>query len=323
MTSCARHCRGRSLCRRRAGVLEKDGLNGEVWVGGVPGVLLLAEDGSISRRFARKQLPLGIVTVRRLPRCRCHSKQGWASRSSHIRTVFTEVTNAAGEMFGEQRLLAAPAGPTRGRSGRQGTCCASCRRPQPGRCPVPAARLRAKPLRGLPHPTQEIVRRTGPTPGKHGAAPAIAASRWAGEARLFVQGLATPVDAICTEVAVADDPACCLCASPGERVEVLVAALMRRPCPARAAVRATVRCCQRGECGNHESASRDHRSTGPTLTAECVVARPARRKRDRREADQGPVRDRQAEKGPCAFGAIAGAAKRSSAARRRAESCRA
>ena len=41
--------------------LEPDGTQGEVWVGGVPEVLLLGTDGKVRRRFASSQLPLGVV----------------------------------------------------------------------------------------------------------------------------------------------------------------------------------------------------------------------------------------------------------------------
>ena len=78
-----------------------------------------------------------------------------------------------------------------------------------------------------------------------------AASRWA-EARLIVPGLATPVDAICTEVAVGGRPCMPLMRLPGERVEVLVAAPRGGLALPALRVRATVRRCQRGEAGNYE-----------------------------------------------------------------------
>ncbi|MCB1910734.1 MAG: SpoIIE family protein phosphatase [Rhodocyclaceae bacterium] len=90
--------------------LEKDGLNGEVWVGGVPGVLLLAEDGSISRRFASQQLPLGIVPSSPLASLPVSFEARPGQQIVVYSDGLTEATNAAGEMFGEQRLLAALAG---------------------------------------------------------------------------------------------------------------------------------------------------------------------------------------------------------------------
>ena len=160
------------FCRRRAGVPEKDGLNGEVWAGGVPGVLLLAEDGSIRLASLAAVAARHHHPVRRLPSLPVSFEARPGQQIVVYSDGLTEATNAAGEMFGEQRLLAALAGSDAGTTrGRQaGTCRASCRRPQPGRCLAPAARLRAKPLRGRLIQSAGNRSSNGPTPGKHGAA---------------------------------------------------------------------------------------------------------------------------------------------------------
>ena len=141
--------------------------------------------------------------VRRLPRCRCHSKQGRASRSSYIRTASPRRPMPRARCLANSACWPRLPGPTRGTTrGRQaGTCRASCRRPQPGRCLAPAARLRAKPLRGRSHQSAENRSSNGPTPGKHGAAPQ-SPHRAGLRSEAYCPGLATPVDAICTEVAV-------------------------------------------------------------------------------------------------------------------------
>ncbi|MCB1910735.1 MAG: PilZ domain-containing protein [Zoogloeaceae bacterium] len=73
------------------------------------------------------------------------------------------------------------------------------------------------------------------------------------EARLIVQGLATPVDAICTEVAVGGLTLhAAYVPRSGERVEVLVAAPRGGLALPALRVWATVRRCQRGEAGNYE-----------------------------------------------------------------------
>lgn len=77
---------------------------GEVWVGGVPEVLLLAEDGQTVRRFRSSHLPLGIdLDVSDL---RLMEVFTWDTpmRVVMVSDGVVEATNAAGELFGDQRL---------------------------------------------------------------------------------------------------------------------------------------------------------------------------------------------------------------------------
>ena len=87
--------------------LEEDGLAGEVWVGGVPEVLLVAPDGSVAGRFASQQLPLGIVPSTPLASQPVIFEAKPGQQIVLYSDGLTEATNAAGEMFGEARLLEA------------------------------------------------------------------------------------------------------------------------------------------------------------------------------------------------------------------------
>lgn len=86
--------------------LEEDGLAGEVWVGGVPEVLLLNRDGSVAERFVSQQVPLGIVASTPLASQPVLFDARPGQQIVLYSDGLTEATNAAGEMFGEARLMA-------------------------------------------------------------------------------------------------------------------------------------------------------------------------------------------------------------------------
>jgi serine phosphatase RsbU (regulator of sigma subunit) len=76
---------------------------GEVWVAGVPDVLLLAADGSLRRRFASHSLPLGIAA----PAAGAGQCFAWeaGNRLLLVSDGVLELGNGEGEAFGEDRLL--------------------------------------------------------------------------------------------------------------------------------------------------------------------------------------------------------------------------
>lgn len=80
---------------------------GEVWVGGIPDVLLLDASGKLLRRFSSNNLPLGIM--RTLTGCHGVERFHW---KAHCRLLMLsdgviEMRNPAGEQFGDEALIAA------------------------------------------------------------------------------------------------------------------------------------------------------------------------------------------------------------------------
>lgn len=87
--------------------IDEPANEGEVWVGGIPDVLLLDLDGKVLRRFASNNLPLGIM--RSLTGCRGVERFHW---KAHCRLLMLsdgviEMHNPAGEQFGDEALVAA------------------------------------------------------------------------------------------------------------------------------------------------------------------------------------------------------------------------
>lgn len=79
---------------------------GEVWVGGVPDVLLLDQAGQLLRRFSSRNLPLGVT---RLSGMTGGSERfTWDARSRLVvlSDGVVEATNPSGDLFGMDRLLA-------------------------------------------------------------------------------------------------------------------------------------------------------------------------------------------------------------------------
>jgi PAS domain S-box-containing protein len=77
---------------------------GQVWVGGVPDVLLLNEAGDVTQRFASHQLPLGILSS-----CEAGLADEAFSWTEACQIVLcsdglTEAENSAGEQFGSVRM---------------------------------------------------------------------------------------------------------------------------------------------------------------------------------------------------------------------------
>ena len=83
---------------------ESDG-SGEIWVGGTPPALLLDESGRVVDRFRSRQLPLGIVdTMPLITRPEIFEWSG-SRQLVLVSDGVIEAENAAGEAFGEQRLI--------------------------------------------------------------------------------------------------------------------------------------------------------------------------------------------------------------------------
>lgn len=83
---------------------ESDGF-GEIWVGGTPPVLLLDESGRVVERFRSRQLPLGIVdTMPLITRPEIFEWSGFRQLVL-VSDGVIEAENAAGEAFGEQRMI--------------------------------------------------------------------------------------------------------------------------------------------------------------------------------------------------------------------------
>jgi len=76
---------------------------GEVWVAGVPDVLLLAADGRLRQRFVSHSLPLGIAA----PAAGAGQCFAWeaGSRLLLVSDGVLELSDGEGEAFGEERLL--------------------------------------------------------------------------------------------------------------------------------------------------------------------------------------------------------------------------
>ncbi|MDQ5943136.1 MAG: two-component system, HptB-dependent secretion and biofilm response regulator, partial [Pseudomonadota bacterium] len=83
---------------------------GEIWIGGMPNVVLLDNSGSILREFASQDLPLGIVDSKEINIAPATFSWQEFSQLMLCSDGVLEAENQAGEQFGQQRLLAAIAG---------------------------------------------------------------------------------------------------------------------------------------------------------------------------------------------------------------------
>lgn len=87
--------------------IEQNARCGEAWVGGTPDVLLLSEHGQLLQRLSSQCLPLGVVSGgdkhAEIQRFAWHDTAYLITYSDGV----TEACNAAGNAFGEERLLAA------------------------------------------------------------------------------------------------------------------------------------------------------------------------------------------------------------------------
>jgi len=87
--------------------LDEERREGKVWVGGIPDVMLIGADGQCLRRFDSLCLPLGVS--READAIGSVERFTWDSpaRLILLSDGVVEATSAAGEAFGDQRLLAA------------------------------------------------------------------------------------------------------------------------------------------------------------------------------------------------------------------------
>lgn len=92
--------------------LEAGNRSGQIWVGGVPDVLLIGDDGLVLQRFTSRQLPLGILASSEAGIE--HQDFNWTEPCQIVLCSdgLTEAENAAGRAFGlgglEQALLHTP-----------------------------------------------------------------------------------------------------------------------------------------------------------------------------------------------------------------------
>lgn len=84
--------------------IDEDERCGEVWVGGTPDVLLLAPDGGVIRRFASRQLPLGIAGAEGPADAVEAFAWGSPCRLLAVSDGVLEAADDAGIAFGEDRL---------------------------------------------------------------------------------------------------------------------------------------------------------------------------------------------------------------------------
>jgi len=84
--------------------LEATGRKGQIWVGGVPDVLRVGDDGRVLQRFVSQQLPFGIVSSAEAGIT--HEEFTWNEPCQIVQCSdgLTEAENAAGEAFGVHRL---------------------------------------------------------------------------------------------------------------------------------------------------------------------------------------------------------------------------
>lgn len=80
---------------------------GEVWIGGMPDVLLVNEFGSEVCRFSSKELPLGIVDSTEIDLSPISFEWHQASQLVLFSDGLLEAENCTGEQFGETRLMTA------------------------------------------------------------------------------------------------------------------------------------------------------------------------------------------------------------------------
>ena len=84
---------------------------GEVWIGGIPGVQMLDDDGRIVRRFESRNLPLGVT--READGIKAVERFAWQApaRLVMLSDGVVEATAPDGEAFGEARLAHCLASP--------------------------------------------------------------------------------------------------------------------------------------------------------------------------------------------------------------------
>lgn len=87
---------------------------GEIWIGGMPGAVLLDECGSEIREFTSQELPLGILGSDEINTAPARFTWQHACQLVLCSDGLLEAENAAGEQFGRPRLLAAMAGQSSG-----------------------------------------------------------------------------------------------------------------------------------------------------------------------------------------------------------------
>lgn len=84
--------------------IDETARSGEIWVGGIPDVLMLGEGGRIARRFASRQLPLGVSKDAATVGAPEPFIWEAACRLLLLSDGVIEAANAHGEAFGEERL---------------------------------------------------------------------------------------------------------------------------------------------------------------------------------------------------------------------------
>ena len=86
-------------------VLDQREGQGEIWVGGVPDVLLFGEDGRLQRRFGSSSLPLGILKTTEIAHAIEHFTWQSAGQLMLVSDGIVEACNAEDVAFGEARLI--------------------------------------------------------------------------------------------------------------------------------------------------------------------------------------------------------------------------
>ena len=86
-------------------VLDQREGQGEIWVGGVPDVLLFGEDGRLQRRFGSSSLPFGILKTTEIAHAIEHFTWQSAGQLMLVSDGIVEASNAEDVAFGEARLI--------------------------------------------------------------------------------------------------------------------------------------------------------------------------------------------------------------------------
>ena len=91
--------------------LDEQAREGEVWVGGIPGMQMIDDSGRIVRRFESRNLPLGVT--READGIKTFERFSWAepARLVMLSDGVVEATAPDGEAFGEARLAHSLANP--------------------------------------------------------------------------------------------------------------------------------------------------------------------------------------------------------------------
>jgi len=90
--------------------LDEPARQGEIWVGGVPDVLLLDPSSAIARRFPSASLPLGVSTDSQVIGSPLSFTWTAPGRLLLVSDGVIEATDAEGALFGEERLAACLSG---------------------------------------------------------------------------------------------------------------------------------------------------------------------------------------------------------------------